>query len=105
MRHIPFKLYGLRLPVLLCVLLTLTATPAALAQQEIILGVGQQKTLSAKNIKRVVIGREEIAGVKVLENTKEILISGISEGSTNLIIWDKNDQKKSVMIQVVAQSP
>ncbi|MCP4631276.1 MAG: hypothetical protein GY850_48355, partial [bacterium] len=47
----------------------------------------------------------EIAGVKVLENTKEILISGISEGSTNLIIWDKNDQKKSVMIQVVAQSP
>ena len=78
---------------------------ASHAEEEIILTVGQQKTISAHNIKRIAVGNDRIADVKALEKSNEVLITAKGVGMTNIIIWDKNNQQQSMPIRVVALDP
>jgi len=81
-------------------------TSAALyADEEIILTVGQQKTISAHNIKRIAVGNDRVADVKALEKSNEVLITAKGVGMTNIIIWDINNQQRSLPIRVVALDP
>ena len=92
-------------PLLLALLLA--GLPAA-AQSEgstISLGVGQQKVIQLSNVARVAIGEPDIADVKQLGGGNELLITGVGEGRTSLLVWRTNDTRLSYLVVVRKQDP
>src|SRR4051794_23546174 len=69
------------------------------------LGVGEQKTLSLQNVARVAIGDPGVADVKQVGGGGELLLTGIGEGRTSLLVWLRNDQRLSYAISVRKQDP
>jgi pilus assembly protein CpaC len=79
-----------------------------LAQPEggvISLGVGQQKVIQLGNVARVAIGEPEIADVKQVGGGGELLITGVGEGRTSLLVWRSNDTRLSYVVVVRRQDP
>src|ERR687884_526051 len=71
----------------------------------IALGVGQQKVLQLGNIARVAIGEPDIADVKQVGGGSELLITGMGEGRTSLLVWRINDTRLSYLVVVRRQDP
>src|SRR5207237_8875715 len=71
----------------------------------ITLGVGQQKVIQPGNVARVAIGEPEIADVKQIGGGGELLITGVGEGRTSLLIWRTNDSRLSYLVVVRRQDP
>ncbi len=93
---------------LLAVLSCIAFANAARAESEgstISLGVGQQKTISVSNVQRVAIGDPEVADVKQVGGGGELLITGVAEGRTSLLVWRGNDSRVSYLIVVRKQDP
>jgi pilus assembly protein CpaC len=95
---------------LFIVALGIFASPAARAQaagdgSTISLGVGQQKTISVSNVQRVAIGDPEIADVKQVGGGSELILTGVGEGRTSLLVWRANDSRISYLIVVRKQDP
>ena len=86
--------------------LALLATPA-LAEEgaTISLGVGQQKVMQVGSISRVAIGEPEIADVKQVGGGTELLLTGVGEGRTSLLVWRTNGTRLSYVVVVRRQDP
>ncbi|MGZ6124780.1 MAG: pilus assembly protein N-terminal domain-containing protein, partial [Myxococcales bacterium] len=83
-------------------------TSKALAQPDggvIALGVGQQKILQLADVSRVAIGDPEIADVKQVGGGGELLITGVGEGRTSLLVWRRNRGRLGYLVTVRAQDP
>ena len=92
----------------LIVPLVLLAASATHAQSEggtISLGVGQQKVIQVSNVARVAIGEPDVADVKQVGGGNELLITGVGEGRTSLLVWQHNDRRISYVIVVRKQDP
>ena len=86
----------------------LLASTNAFAQAEggtISLGVGQQKVIQVANVARVAIGEPDVADVKQVGGGNELLITGVGEGRTSLLVWRNNDTRLSYVIVVRKQDP
>jgi len=62
--------------------------------------LNQQKAINTPNIYKASIGNPAIATAKVMKELSQLLVTGISLGTTNLTIWDKNDQQEQISITV-----
>src|SRR5467141_82123 len=71
----------------------------------ITLGVGQQKVLQLGNVARVAIGEPEVADVRQVGGGGELLITGVGEGRTSLLVWRQNDARLSYLVVVRRQDP
>jgi pilus assembly protein CpaC len=91
-------------PALVCICFIFVSSSSR-AEEELILTVGQQKTISAPNMKRIAVGNDRVADVKALEKSNEVLVTATGVGMTNLIIWNINNQQRSIPIRVVALDP
>ena len=81
---------------------------AAVAQGDgstLTLGVGQQKTLTLRNVQRVAIGDPEVADVKQVGGGGELLLTGVGEGRTSLLVWFRNEHRASYSVVVRKQDP
>src|SRR5437764_12611522 len=86
----------------------LLASTNAVAQSEggtISLGVGQQKVIQVSNISRVAIGEPEVADVKQVGGGNELLITGVGEGRTSLLVWQTNERRISYVVIVRKWNP
>src|SRR3954471_4631925 len=95
----------MRSPLLVALLL---ASTNALAQPDggtISLGVGQQKVIQVSNVARVAIGEPDVADVKQVGGGNELLVTGVGEGRTSLLVWRNNDTRLSYVIVVRKQDP
>ena len=95
----------MRPPIFVALLL---ASVPALAQSEggtISLGVGQQKVIQVGNVARVAIGEPEVADVKQVGGGGELLVTGVGEGRTSLLVWRTNDSRLSYLVIVRKQDP
>jgi pilus assembly protein CpaC len=84
----------------------LLAAAAAVAQGEgatLTLGVGQQKTLTLRNVQRVAIGDPEVADVKQIGGGSELLLTGVGEGRTSLLVWFRDERRMSYSVVVRKQ--
>jgi pilus assembly protein CpaC len=84
------------------------APAVALAQSDggtIHLGVGQQKTLSVPDVQRVAIGDPEVADVKQVGGGNELLLTGVGEGRTSLLVWKRSTLRLSYAVVVRKQDP
>lgn len=68
------------------------------------LGVGTQRVLTVPGITRIALGDQTVAEVKTLGNS-QVLVIGLSEGKTNLLIWKSSGQRVSYLIAVRKQDP
>jgi pilus assembly protein CpaC len=66
--------------------------------------IGHQKSLTVAGLKRVAVGDPKVADVTVLDG-KEILVTGVGEGTTSLIIWTKKGPALSYMLKVADKFP
>ncbi|TMA45198.1 MAG: secretin, partial [Deltaproteobacteria bacterium] len=90
------------LPLLAVLLATAAAPPEGAV---IALGVGQQKVIQLGNVARVAIGEPEIADVKQVGGGSELLITGMGEGRTSLLVWRANGTRLSYTVVVRRQDP
>jgi serine/threonine-protein kinase len=63
-------------------------------------GEGELRLLSAPDIVRVAIGDQNIADVSV-QGAGELLIKGVAEGETQLLVWTKRGTRTSYPLRVV----
>ncbi len=79
---------------------------AAMAQESsnITLGVGTQRVLTVPGLQRVAIGDPNVADVKALANS-QLLVSGVGEGKTSLLVWKSAGQRVTFQIIVRRQDP
>lgn len=73
------------------------------AAQDLVLVKGQQKTIDAPDMNRVAVGNPEVADVKSLQ--KQVLVTAINPGQTDIIIWDTNQTQRSIKVRVVDTDP
>src|SRR5260221_7834864 len=86
----------------------LLASLPAVAQSEggtISLGVGQQKVIQVSNVARVAIGEPDVADVKQVGGGNELLVTGVGDGRTSLLVWRTKDTRLSYVIVVRKQDP
>ena len=98
------------IPLVPCRIATalLALAPAALAESEggtVHLGVGQQKTLTVRDVQRVAIGDPEVADVKQVGGGGELLITGVGEGRTSLLAWRRAGARLTYSVVVRKQDP
>ncbi len=65
---------------------------------------GHQHLISAPGVSRVSIGDPAIADIKVLSRENQVMVTGLGNGSTDLLLWLKGGEKKSFLIRVGASS-
>src|SRR5260370_37982876 len=93
---------------LCCVAAALLLAPPARAQSDggtLSLAVGQQKVIQIGNVARVAIGNPEIADVKQVGGGGDLLLTGINEGRTSLLVWKGNAARLSYAIPVRRHDP
>ncbi|QSQ27243.1 pilus assembly protein N-terminal domain-containing protein [Pyxidicoccus parkwayensis] len=90
----------------LSALVALVASGSALAQDgtSVSLGVGSQKVLTVPGLSRVALGDPTIAEVKTL-GSGQLLITGLGEGKTTLLVWKTSGQRVSYLVSVRKQDP
>ncbi len=72
--------------------------------QRILLAPGHQKVLETPGITRAAIGNPEVADVKALHKTQQVIVTGKSNGSTDLIVWTQKGKKKTFSIHVTTRT-
>ena len=65
--------------------------------------MGQQKTLTVRNVQRVAIGDPEVADVKQVGGGDELLLTGVGEGRTSLLVWVRGERRISYSVVVRKQ--
>jgi pilus assembly protein CpaC len=88
-------------------LVVLSCAWPARAQSEgtISLGVGQQKVISVQDVARIAIGDPDVADVKQVAGGAELLVTGVGEGRTSLLVWRTSGARASYQVQVRKQDP
>src|SRR5262249_55972894 len=84
------------------------ATAPGLAQPEggvITLGVGQQRIFQPGDVARVAIGEPEVADVKQVGTGGELLLTGVGEGRTSLLVWRRGGGRLAYTVVVRRQDP
>src|SRR6202140_2022427 len=68
------------------------------------IGLGQQKVIQVGSVARIAIGDPEVADVKQVGGG-DLLVTGISEGRTSLLVWKTNQSRASYVVLVRNQDP
>jgi pilus assembly protein CpaC len=88
------------------VLFSLTCTSfAQAAAHTLTLIPGQQKTIDAPDMNRIAVGNPGIADVKALEGAKQVLVTAMGVGQTDIIIWNANNKQRSIKVYVFQDDP
>ena len=95
----------MRSPLVVALLLASTRVFAQADGGTISLGVGQQKVIQVSNVARVAIGEPDVADVKQVGGGNELLVTGVGEGRTSLLVWRNNDTRLSYVVIVRKQDP
>jgi pilus assembly protein CpaC len=82
-----------------------TAAVATQLTEELNLSVGENKTISAGDVKNYSEGTPGFVDVKVSSDGKTFVIVGLKPGSTSLLLIKNNGQEVNWLINVFARSP
>jgi pilus assembly protein CpaC len=93
---------GWRLFALALIIFTATTSAAA---DKIMLSLGQQKTISAPQATRVAVGDPRVADVKAIEKAGQVLVTAVAQGVTDIIIWDRDGNERTIQVQVIRRDP
>jgi len=94
-----------RIAVLFMVVSFVVLPARAETEGVINLGVGQQKVIPVQGVARIAIGDAEIADVKQVASGSDLIVTGISEGRTSLLVWHTSGTRVSYQVAVRKQDP
>lgn len=77
---------------------------AAPAERTISLVLGRSEVVDFPGVVRVAVGDATIADVKVIAR-RQIMITGISKGVTNVTVWKGSGKKESLLVRVLTEDP
>ncbi|MFW6369275.1 MAG: pilus assembly protein N-terminal domain-containing protein, partial [Myxococcota bacterium] len=86
----------------LCAVSLLIFSLPAEAQDQVSLVVGQQRVITVRGIQRVAIADTGVADVTTI-GANQLLVTGVGQGSTSLMVWRSNGTRLSYLIRVTAQ--
>ena len=66
---------------------------------------GQQKTIDAPDMSRIAVGNPAIADVKAIDSSKQVLITALGLGQTDIIIWNNRNEQRSIKVLVYQNDP
>jgi pilus assembly protein CpaC len=89
--------------VFCCIVILICLIPTGVFAQALVLVRGQQKTIDAPDMNRIAVGNPAVADVKALN--KQILVTAIDQGQTDIIIWDVDNKQRSITVRVVETDP
>ena len=84
-----------------CPLIILSILATNTSARNVIVFLNQQKAINTPDLYKASIGNPAIATAKVMKEINQVLVTGVSLGTTNLTIWDQNDQQKQIGITVL----
>jgi pilus assembly protein CpaC len=82
----------------------LGSAQAAPAEKTISLVLGRSEVVDFPGVVRVAVGDATIADVKVIAR-RQIMITGISKGVTNVTVWKSKGRKESLLVRVLTEDP
>jgi pilus assembly protein CpaC len=94
-----------RIPILFISIFFLVLPAHAENDAVINLGVGQQKVIPVQGVERIAIGDAEIADVKQVASGTQLIVTGVSEGRTSLLVWHQGGARVSYQVAVRKQDP
>lgn len=101
-KQIPFAIVAIAVLSLMCSVAQAEAT-AKRYEEVIELFIGQTDILSYRGVSRVSLGNGELADVKVLEDTAQILMIAKKTGVTDLRVWLKDGRQFSYLVRILSQ--
>ena len=88
----------------LTICLSLAFTTHAEDTPTLALGVGSQKSIPIQGISRIAVGDPAVADVKIIGGN-QLLVVGVGEGKTSILIWKNSGQRLSYVVSVRKQDP
>jgi pilus assembly protein CpaC len=89
---------------LLCLFCPRTLTLAETVGGSLRLTLGQQRVLDVPApLEQVAIGDPSVADVKIISQGRQILVTALGRGSTDLVAWDVQGRQTTTAIQVVTK--
>jgi len=99
---------AIQMSVSLALVLGLSAVPDSVSAQatpELVLAVGNSTVISAGGtVTRLAIGDPNVADV-IPAGASEVLVNGVSPGSTTLVVWNTGGARNSYTIRVTLDAP
>lgn len=74
-------------------------------EESISLVLGQSRVLDFPHLTKVAIGDATIADVKVVSGGRQLLITALSKGATNMTVWRADGRRQDYVIRVLAEDP
>ena len=96
------KLLYIQIFILLFIPLTLKAIELPTSPEPITLGLGQQITFSKGSLNQISIANPIIAHAQMAPDQEQVVITTLKEGNTDLILWEKDGQKKVYPLRILA---
>lgn len=75
------------------------------SEETILLTIGQQRTVDTPGLNRIAVGDPNVADVKALESSEQVLITAKDIGRTNLIIWNSDNKQIVIPVEVIGYNP
>ncbi len=66
--------------------------------------LGRSEVIDSPGVVRVAVGDATIADVKVIAR-RQIMITGLAKGVTNITVWKKDGRKESFLVRVLTEDP
>jgi len=84
----------------------LLGAPLLGAEEETVsLVLGQSRVLDFPALNKVAIGDATIADVKVISGGRQLLVTALSKGATNMTVWRADGRRQDYVIRVLAEDP
>lgn len=97
-------------PLALCLLFASAAGVAQAASTgeprvAVTLAVGAQHLLETPGLERVAVGAPELVGLRVVDEGRRVLLTGLAPGVTTLTLWSRDGAATTTAVHVVGRDP
>ena len=98
---VPFMYTGWQAAV--CALCALLSMPATAYEQTLEMTVGHTQVVTFDRVSRVAIGNGELADVRVIEDSQQVLVIAREAGVTDMRVWHGKDQMSSYALRITTR--
>src|SRR4051794_20585622 len=74
-------------------------TARAQEEKSINLGIGTQRVITVHGVSKIAVGDKSVADVRST-GKDQILVTGVGEGRTSLLVWRQSGQRQSYTVNV-----
>ena len=85
----------------LYLVLYLLTSANGFAKETVVVSLGMQDVVSVQNIARASVANPEVVSAEAYSDSNQVIITGLSIGSTNMTVWLQDGEKELYVVRVV----